>query len=230
MNSRTVEADIRAFFRSLGREPGEIVLVRPGCDLSGVAPALDLPAGLAKGRFILFVATIEPRKGHDMILDVWRRLLEKGVPQRLGFTLVLVGQRGWKVDELMHQLGDPAFTGNVLHLSATDDGSLAALYRDAAFCLLPSLYEGFGMPVIEAFARGKAIIASNAGALPEVVGSLSPCLPPADGAAWLAMLEQWIGDERAYAPYEAAIRASFKPVCWDRAAAEIFAAALEIRP
>jgi len=117
-----------------------------------------------------------------------------------------------------------------LHLPATDDAALAALYRDAAFCLLPSLYEGFGMPVIEAFARGKAIIASNAGALPEVVGSLSPCLPPDERAAWLAMLEQWMEDERAYAPYEAAIRASFKPVGWDQAAAEIFAAALEIRP
>jgi len=230
VNSRAVEADIRAFCRSLGREPGEIVLVRPGCDLSGVAPASNLPAGLEKERFILFVATIEPRKGHDMILDVWRRLLEKGVPQRRYFKLVLVGQRGWKVDELMQRLGDPAFTGTVLHLPATDDAALAALYRDAAFCLLPSLYEGFGMPVIEAFARGKAIIASNAGALPEVVGSLSPCLPPDERAAWLAMLEQWMEDERAYAPYEAAIRASFKPVGWDQAAAEIFAAALEIRP
>ncbi len=226
VNSRAVEADIRVFCRGLAREPGEIVIVRPGCDLSGVEAAPNLPAGLAKGRFILFVATIEPRKGHDMILDVWRRLLEKGVPQRHGFTLVLVGQRGWKVDALIQRLGDPAFTGSVMHIAEADDAMLAALYRDAAFCLLPSLYEGFGMPVIEAFARGKAIIASNAGALPEVVAGLSPCLPPEDSAAWLAMLEQWIEDERAYAPYEAAIRTSFKPVGWDQAAAEIFAAAV----
>jgi glycosyltransferase involved in cell wall biosynthesis len=230
VNSRAVEKDIRAFCRGLGRDPGEIVLVRPGCDLSGVEAALDLPAGLAKGKFVLFVGTIEPRKGHDMILDVWRRLLEKGVPQRHGFTLVLAGQRGWKVDDLIRRLGDPAFAGSLLHLPATDDATLAALYRDTAFCLLPSLYEGFGMPVIEAFARGKAIIASDAGALPEVVGGLSPCLPPDDRAAWFATLEQWIEDEHAWAPYEAAIRASFKPVTWDSAAAEIFEAAVEVRP
>ncbi|HEY2892381.1 MAG TPA: glycosyltransferase family 1 protein [Dongiaceae bacterium] len=230
VNSRAVEADIRAFCRGLGREPGEIVLVRPGCDLSGVEAARDLPAGLAKGRYVLFVGTIEPRKGHAMILDVWRRLLEKGVPQRHGFTLVLVGQRGWKVDDLIRRLDDPVFAGSLLHLSATDDATLAGLYRDAAFCLLPSHYEGFGMPVIEAFARGKAIIASTAGALPEVVGGLSPCLPPDDSAAWLAMLEQWIEDERARAPYEAAIGETFRPVTWDSAATEIFDAALEIQP
>lgn len=225
VNSRTVERDVRAYCRALGREPGEIVLVHPGCDLSDVAAAPNLPAGLTKGRFALFVGTIEPRKGHGMLLDIWRRLLEKGVPQRSAFTLVLVGQKGWKVDDLMRRFADSAFAGNLMHLPASDDGMLAALYRDCAFCLLPSLYEGFGMPVIEAFARGKAIIASSAGALPEVVAGLSPCLPPEDREAWLVMLEQWIADERARAPYEAAIRTSFRPVGWGEAAAETFAAA-----
>ena len=225
VNSRTVERDIRAYCRTLGREPGEIVLVHPGCDLSGVAAAPNLPAGLAKGQFALFVGTIEPRKGHGMLLDVWRRLLEKGVPQRSAFRLVLVGQKGWKVDDLMRRLGDGAFAGSLMYLPTADDAILAALYRDCAFCLLPSLYEGFGMPVIEAFARGKAIIASSAGALPEVVAGLSPCLPPEDSEAWLAMLEQWVEDERARAPYEAAIHSSFTPLSWTDAAAETFAAA-----
>jgi glycosyltransferase involved in cell wall biosynthesis len=226
VNARAVEVDIRAFCLTLGHEPGEIVVVRPGCDLSGIEAAPDLPAGLAKGHFALFVGTIEPRKGHHMILDVWQRLLEKGVPQRHGFKLVLAGQWGWKMDDLRRRLAAPgAFAGSVLHVAEAEDALLAALYRDCAFCLLPSLQEGFGMPVIEAFARGKAIIASTAGALPEVVGGLSPCLPPGDGEAWLAMLEQWVEDETARAPYEAAIRASFKPVSWDQAAAENFAAA-----
>ena len=230
VNSRFVERELRAFGRSLGCEPGDIVLVRPGCDLSGVDAAPELPAGLAKGRFALFVGTIEPRKGHDMILDVWCRLLDKGVPQRRDFKLVLVGQRGWKVDGLMHRLDKPVFAGNLLHIAGADDATLAALYRDAAFCLLPSEDEGFGMPVIEAFARGKAIIASDAGALPEVVGGLSPCLPPGDSAAWFALLEHWIEDARARAPYEAAIGERFRPVTRDLAAAEIFDAAVEIRP
>jgi len=231
VNARVVEADIRAFCLTLGREPGEIVprdivIVRPGCDLSGIEPAAGLPAGLAKGRFALFVGTIEPRKGHRMILDVWCRLLEQGVPQRHGFKLVLAGQWGWKIDDLRRRLATPGtFAGSVLHLAEADDALLAALYRDCAFCLLPSLQEGFGMPVIEAFAQGKAIIASNAGALPEVVDGLSPCLDPADEAAWLAMLARWIEDEKARAPWEDAIRRSFTPVSWDQAAAENFAAA-----
>ena len=62
---------------------------------------------------------------------------------------------------------------------------LAALYDGAAFCVYPSMYEGYGLPIVEAFARGKAVIASNRGSIPEIAAAFAPCLDPTDEEAWL---------------------------------------------
>jgi len=70
--------------------------------------------------------------------------------------------------------------GQIVIIEDADDQILSALYEGAAFCVYPSQYEGYGLPICEAFARGKAAIASTGGALPEVVGGLSPCLDPND--------------------------------------------------
>jgi glycosyltransferase involved in cell wall biosynthesis len=226
VNSRRVESDIREYCRKAEIGVAEIVLVQPGCDLAGHDPAAALPIGLEPGKFALFVGTIEPRKGHAMLIEVWRELLAKGVPQRAGFKLVFVGSPGWKVEDVLHQIADASsFQGTLLHLSGVDDSTLAGLYQSAAFCLFPSAYEGFGVPVVEAFARGKAMIASTGGALPETVGSLSPCLPATDRQAWLTTIQHWIEDESAREPYETRIRASFSHPDWNQAAARIFEAA-----
>jgi glycosyltransferase involved in cell wall biosynthesis len=226
VNSRTIERDIHGFSRISGLAVGEIVLVQPGCDLVHADQATTLPAGLEAGKFALFVGTIEPRKGHAMLIEVWRRLLAEGIPQRSGFKLVFAGRPGWKVEEVLRQIGDASsFQGTLLHFPAINDRGLAGLYQGAAFCLLPSLYEGFGVPIVEAFGHGKAVIASDGGALPETVGAFSPCLPARDDQAWFATIGRWIQDDSARAPYEAKIRASFAHPRWGEATARIFEAA-----
>ena len=145
-----------------------------GSDLleAGDAP---LPDALKARRYALFVSTIEPRKNHALLHRIWRRLLDAGIPQRHDFQLVFVGRPGWSTDALVRQFAeDTRGECNFQYLSNAGDGLLRRLYRDAAFCLYPSLYEGFGLPVIEAFAHGRAVIASNAGSIPEVVDDLSP--------------------------------------------------------
>lgn len=227
VNSRQVESDIRTYCASAGIEPAEIRRVRPGFDPPGSQPAAILPPGLEPQRFILFVSTIEPRKGHAELIRLWERLLAAGVPQRYRFKLALVGRRGWNVEALMCRIDDPAaFEGSLLHLEDIDDAQLSALYAAAAFCVQPSRYEGFGLPILEAFAHGKAVIASTGGALPETVSGLSPCLDLADEEAWFAMLKRWIEEPGACASYEAKIRDSFAWPDWDQAAARIFEAAL----
>ena len=110
----------------------------------------------------------------------------------------------------------------MLILSRIGDDTLATLYQHAAFCLFPSLYEGYGLPVIEGFSYGKAIIASTGGALPEVIGDLSPCLDPHDEQAWYDAIKAWIEQPAARAQYEAAIRERFRPIPWKEAAEEFF--------
>jgi glycosyltransferase involved in cell wall biosynthesis len=185
---------------------------------------VPLPAGLEPDRYAVLVSTIEPRKGHRMIYEAWLKLLEAGIPQRTRFKLVFAGRIGWLVDDLVAELrGDPRLAGTLEILTDADDDEIAALYRHAAFCLYPSQYEGYGLPVIESFFHGKAVLASTGGAVPEVVGDLSPCLDPDDGARWLAMLGQWIEHPDARAAYVERIRTSFHRPTWEASAEAFFA-------
>jgi len=224
-SARKIEADAHDYCARHGLAIGETRIVPLGAD--SVAPGggthAPLPAGIEAGRYALFVSTIEPRKGHRLLYEVWLRLLAEGVPQTHGFKLVFVGRPGWLIGDLVEKLErDPRLQGTIIVLPGVDDRQLAALYAGAAFCLYPSAYEGYGLPIIEAFSYGKAVLASTGGAIPEVVGEFSPCLDPADADIWYLTLKRWIVDPNARAPYEDAIRRSFRHPTWDEAAAGFF--------
>jgi glycosyltransferase involved in cell wall biosynthesis len=196
----------------LGANPDPLPTARPA-----------LPSNLIDGRYALLVSTIEPRKGHGMLYRVWRRLLDDGVPQAHDFKMVFVGRNGWLVDDLVAQIeADSSVRGNLLIMSQVEDGLLSRLYDGAAFCVYPSLYEGFGLPVVEAFTRGKAVISSNGGALAEVAEGFSPCLDPTDENAWYTTVSEWITNPGARTPYEYAIRTRFRSRTWEECAAQIF--------
>lgn len=219
VNSRTVARDIADYCGRNGLRFAEPELVPLGFEVTLRAATMPLPTSLQAGRYILFVSTIEPRKGHGMLIRVWQRLVAANVAQRAGFKLVFVGRRGWGVNAVLDQIADKDFCGGTLvHLAEVDDGTLASLYGGAAFCVYPSLYEGFGLPVIEAFSLGKAVIASSGGALPETVGRFAPCLDPNDEDAWFETLKQWIQDPEIRRPYEAIIGAEFSWPTWEEAA------------
>ena len=224
VNSQAVARDARQLG---GGQTGDLVVCPLGANPTTLRSdaAAPLPEPLRPGAYGLFVSTIEPRKGHELLLKVWLRLLDGGVPQRTAFKLVFVGRRGWLMEAFETALREaPGVAETLIILPQVDDASLDALYRNAGFCLYPSFYEGYGLPVVEAFARGKAVIASNGGALPELVGDLSPCLDPGDEAGWSATLKLWIEDPAARAPYEAAIRERFRHPSWDGAAGLFYGA------
>lgn len=228
VNSRIVEADCRAYCAQHGITAGKIALAPLGFDVAPGGQSLaELPAGLVAERFVLLVSTIEPRKGHRLLLNVWRRLIVDGVPQAKGFKLVIVGRVGWMVDDLLMCIrSDAKLAEHVVMIQDVDDEGLSALYRGAAFCVYPSVYEGYGLPVIEAFAHGKGVLASTGGALPELVHGLSPCLDPADQPAWYETMKLWIESPQARVPYERDIRARFRHPTWSEAAANFFASIL----
>jgi len=185
-----------------------------------------LPGTLKARRYALFVSTIEPRKNHALLHRIWRRLLDAGIPQRHDFQLVFVGRPGWSTDALLRQFAEDARGDcNFHYLPNAGDGLLKRLYQDAAFCLYPSLYEGFGLPVIEAFAHGRAVIASDAGSIPEVVQDLSLSLDPKDEEAWYRTMLQWIEDPSTVASYEARIAERFVHRPWSEVAQKYLAEA-----
>ena len=226
VNSRAVEADCRAYCARQGIIPGDIAVAPLGFDVGPERPKSisEFPLGLRADRFAMLVSTIEPRKGHRLLYRVWRRLMAEGVPQATGFKLVFAGRPGWMVDDLLADIrNDPRFVEQILMISDVDDDLLAALYQGAAFCVYPSAYEGYGLPVIEAFSHGKAVLTSTGGALPELARGFSPCLDPTDEPAWYETIRQWIESPQARAPYEREIRARFRHPTWSEAAANFFA-------
>ena len=225
VTSKRVELDLKNYCKVSGLGVPKTRIVELGADLPAAEVATNgtLPGGLQPGRYALFVSTIEPRKGHRLLFSVWKRLLAEGVPQAQGFKLVFVGRRGWLVDDLLAELAaDPCVGDSLLVLSGITDAALAALYRGAAFCVYPSLYEGYGLPIVEGFRYGKAVLSSSGGALPEIVSDLSPCLDPQDEQTWYETLKRWITDPAARAEYEDAIRKRFRHPTWPQASEAFF--------
>ena len=223
-SAKKIEADVQNYCRTHDLALAATAVVPLGANAIPISmvPAA-LPSNLRRDRYALFVSTIEPRKGHAMLYRVWRRLLADGIPQSHEFKMVFIGRKGWMVDALLAQIAaDTSARGNLLIMSQVSDNLLSTLYENAAFCVYPSIYEGYGLPVVEAFSRGKAVISSNGGALAEVADGFSPCLDPTDEEAWYMTLKEWITNPDARVPYEAAIRNRFRTVTWPESAAEVF--------
>lgn len=134
--------------------------------------------------FLLFVGTIEPRKGVDDVLAAHARLRER----RPDLGLVLTGPPGWGAQPDLAGPGVIA-TGNV------GDRELDALYRSAVALALPERYSGFGLPLVEAMARGCPVVTSDAACLPEVVGAGGDVVPVGDVDALAASLARLVDDE-----------------------------------
>ena len=228
VNAGAIRRDVETWCVGAGLAPPQLSVVPLGADPVSPAAGTPLPEGLEPDRYALFVSTIEPRKNHALLLDAWEALLARGIPQAHRFRLVFVGRAGWMVDHVIRRLAEPAaFAGTVTHLRNMDDARLQALYAGCAFCLYPSFHEGFGLPVVEAHAHGKAVLASNGGALAEVAGALSPTLDPDDTAGWAAAMEEWIGNPEARRAAEAVVRARFRPRPWSDVARDMLAAAAD---
>lgn len=142
--------------------------------------------------YILFVGTLEPRKNIPTLLGAYERLR---TTTSLNPQLALVGSRGWMYEDIFEAIGKLQYASDVHHLSDVTDVELAHLYAAAGVLALPSYYEGFGLPVLEAMHCGCPVVASNRASLPEVVGSAGLLLDADDNAAWVATILRVLSDD-----------------------------------
>jgi glycosyltransferase involved in cell wall biosynthesis len=139
--------------------------------------------GINGGGYILSLATFEPRKNIDHLIRCFARLVEgRTIPD--DFNLVLVGTKGWKFEQVLNELNRADHIRSRIVLTGfVPDEDLAPLYSGALAFVFPSLYEGFGLPPLEAMQCGLPVITSNQSSLPEVVGEGALLVPPSDSDA-----------------------------------------------
>ena len=142
-------------------------------------------------RFWLFVGTLEPRKNLMLLLEAYR-LLEKS--QRL--PLILAGGVGWRGEQIITAIDELGLSDSVRHVGFVPTADLPLWYNCAEVFLFPSIYEGFGLPVLEAMACGTPVLASDASSLPEVVDQGGLCIEPDDLVRWAAALQVVKDDEK----------------------------------
>jgi glycosyltransferase involved in cell wall biosynthesis len=144
------------------------------------------------GPFILSVGSLEPGKNRERLLEAFARLRARG----LEHMLVVAGQRAWRYEgegPLAQRLG---LAESVRFLGHVPQADLPALYSAAEIFAFPSLYEGFGLPTLEAMACGTPVVASNVSAVPEVVGDAAIQVSPLDVEALADAMERLLRDER----------------------------------
>ncbi|MET3139227.1 glycosyltransferase involved in cell wall biosynthesis [Undibacterium sp. GrIS 1.2] len=149
------------------------------------------PYGLHPGGYSLCVSTIEPRKRIDSLLEAYARL-----PAHLlaAYPLVLVGGKGWRSDHLHIMIEAGQRAGWLHYLGFVSEVDLPAIYAGAHLFMFPSIYEGFGLPVIEAMASGVPVITSNRSTLPEVSSGATMLVDPDDQELFLSSIRTAIED------------------------------------
>ncbi len=140
----------------------------PAAEAEPARAALGLPAD-----FLLFVGTLEPRKNLPRLLEGFAMA---GLPPEL--ALVVVGRRGWLYEEIFATVERLGLGSRVRFLDFVDDAHLPALYNLARAFIYPSLYEGFGLPALEALACGTPVVTAAVSSLPEVVGEAAVLVDP----------------------------------------------------
>ncbi|MFN3763063.1 MAG: glycosyltransferase family 4 protein [Anaerolineae bacterium] len=176
------EATRNDLVRIYGTPPAKVTVAYPGYDES-LAPVRD-PAVLAAvrerygipGPYFLYLGTLQPRKNLSRLVQAFSRLPTRAI-------LVLAGRRGWMTDDLFGLIRRLGLEGRVLCPGYVRPEDRAPLLSGALAFVFPSLYEGFGLPVLEAQACGCPVICANTSSLPEVAGDAALQVPPEDVVA-----------------------------------------------
>jgi len=146
---------------------------------------------LADLAYLLVVGTLEPRKNLPRLIDAYTRLPET---LRQCHPLIIVGARGWLTEDLERRLAPLEQRGQIRRLGYVAQEDLPLLYAGAWAFAFPSLYEGFGLPVLEAMRSGVPVLTTNRSSLPEVAGDAALLIDPEDVDAMTTSLERLLTD------------------------------------
>ena len=214
-----------AFFEAQGSRKIPMMTVPLAHSLTGASDAsATWPNTLQRLRgreYVTYVSTIEGRKNHAYVVNVWRQLINEGVPVP---DLVFVGRKGWRVNGLMDLLeGTDYLDGRVHFVHDLSDGELNAVYENSLFTVFTSFVEGWGLPVGESLMHGKMCVASRTSSIPEVGGDFVDYIDPQNLQEGIAVIGRLLKEREYLAERTGNIVANFKPREWDEVAATFVA-------
>ena len=167
-------------------------------------------------RYLLFVGTIEPRKNLTRLLHAFENLRAEGLTE----ALVIVGKRGWLYGGFFAELERSSVRESVILPGYIPDTDLPALYAGAQALVFPSLYEGFGLPILESMACGTPVACSDTSSLPEVAGGAALLFDPTNEASIAEAVRGLLSDDRRRRELSRKGLARAAQFSWDRVAAE----------
>jgi glycosyltransferase involved in cell wall biosynthesis len=208
--------------RLLGVQPEKVSVVLLAPDplyrpLEAAACAPILARHELKPGFLLFAGTLEPRKNVTGLLTAYRALCDRKLSMP---SLVLAGRRGWLYDEIFSRISALKLSDRVCFLENPSNEELVALYNAAALLVLPSFYEGFGLPVLEAMACGTPVVCSERGSLPEIAGGAVLLVNPDDLDGLASTIERTLRDELLRAQLRSRGFANVARFSWEKTARE----------
>ncbi len=214
-DSQATQADLVRFYAA---NPARITVVYPGID-PAMRPVND-PDEMARvrqkyrigGDYILYVGTCQPRKNLSRLVAAMAH-----VPH---VQLVLVGKKGWLATEIEAQAQQLGLSERVVLTGFADEADLPALYSGARLFAMPSLFEGFCFPVLEAMACGAPVACSRTSSLPEVVGDAALTFDPLDTTAIAQTLQTLLENPALAASLIARGRRRAQTFTWDRCASQ----------
>jgi glycosyltransferase involved in cell wall biosynthesis len=165
-------------------------------------------------RFVLHVGTLQPRKNIPLLLDALARL------QRQDVDLVLAGAKGWFYDEVFRQVEELGLVSRVHFAGYVPDEDLPFWYNSAEALVFPSLYEGFGMPIVEAMACGTPVIAAETSSIPEAGGDAALYFDPSDSGDLAQQLTAVLDNKQMVREMRARGLAQAQRFSWQRAGIE----------
>jgi glycosyltransferase involved in cell wall biosynthesis len=209
--------------------PGKVTVIANAMD-DRFHPATD-PDALAQftrdhhlpERFILFVGTLEPRKNLRRLIEAFARIARADGE----VALVIVGASGWMTSDLAPLVQRLTLTDRIIFTGYVSDDELPLWYQSATTFCYPSLYEGFGLPVLEAMACGTPVVTSNTSSLPELTGDASSLVDPTDVAALADGLLALLTDAPRRAEMSRAGIERARGYSWERTAAATYAVIAE---
>lgn len=166
--------------------------------------------------YVLSVGTLQPRKNYQMLIRAFAPLANK-VPHHL----VISGGKGWLYEEMLAEVERQDLTGRVHFIGFVADADLPTLYSAADLFVFPSLYEGFGLPLLEAMGCGTAVLTANSSSLPEVAGTAARQLSPTDQAAWTENIQALLANTDLRHELVRAGFAQVKQFSWQTAAQQL---------